>query len=63
PMTHKPEFTYIKGIAGNEHFYTVQLAYALRSDEITDLTINRSMAFLRQVIVCDDSRPQAHACD
>ena len=63
PMTNKPEFTYIKGIAGNDNFYTVQLAYALRSDEITDLTINRSMAFLRQVIVCDDSRPQAHACD
>ena len=63
PMTNKPEFTYIKGIAGNDNFYTVQLAYALRSDEITDLTINRSMAFLRQVTVCDDSRPQAHACD
>ena len=63
PMTRKPEFAYIKGIAGNDNFYTVQLAYALLSEEITDLTINRSMAFLRQVIVCDDSRPQAHACD
>ena len=63
PMTGKPEFAYIKGIAGNDNFYTVQLAYALLSEEITDLTINRSMAFLRQVIVCDDSKPQAHACD
>ena len=63
PMTRKPEFAYIKGIAGNDNFYTVQLAYALLSEEITDLTINRSMGFLRQVIVCDDSRPQAHACD
>ena len=63
PMTNKPEFTYIKGIAGNEHFYTVQLAYALRSEEITDSTMNYSMGFLKQVIVCDESRPQAHACD
>ena len=63
PMTNKPEFTYVKGIAGNEHFYTVQLAYALRSEEITDSTMNYSMGFLKRVTVCDDSRPQAHACD
>ena len=62
PMTNKPEFTYIKGIAGNENFYTVQLAYALHSEEITDSTMNYSMGFLKRVTVCDNSRPQAHAC-
>ena len=63
PMTSKPEFTYIKGISGNDNFYTVQLAYALQADEIDDSTVNQSMAFLKQVTVCDDSRPQAHACN
>ena len=63
PMTGKPEFTYVKAISGNENFYTVQLAYALRSDEIDESTMNQSMAYLKQVTVCDDSRPQAHACN
>ena len=63
PMTSKPEFTYVKGVSGNENFYTVQLAYALRSDEIDESTVNQSMTFLKQVTVCDNSRPQAHACN
>ena len=63
PMTSKPEFTYVKGISGNDRFYTVQLAYALRSDELDESIINRSMAFLKQTVVCDDSRRQAHACN
>ena len=63
PMTNKPEFTYVKGISGNENFYTVQLAYALQADEIDDSIVNQSMAFLKQVTVCDDSRPQTHACN
>ena len=63
PMTSKPEFTYVKGVSGNENFYTVQLAYALRSDEIDESTVNQSMTFLKQVTVCDNSRTQAHACN
>ena len=63
PMTSKPEFTYVKGVSGNENFYTVQLAYALRSDEIDESTVNQSMTFLKQVTVCDNSKPQAHACN
>ena len=63
PMTNKPEFAYVKGISGNDNFYTVQLAYALRSDELDESIINRSMAFLKQTVVCDDSRRQAHACN
>ena len=63
PMTSKPEFTYVKGVSGNENFYTVQLAYALRSDEIDESTVNQSMTFLKQVTVCDNSRPQAHTCN
>ena len=63
PMTNNPEFTYVKGISGNENFYTVQLAYALQADEIDDSIVNQSMAFLKQVTVCDDSRPQTHACN
>lgn len=62
PMTNKPEFTYVKGISGNESFYTVQLAYALQADEVDDSIVNQSMVFLKQVTVCDDSRPQTHAC-
>ncbi len=63
PMTNNPEFTYVKGISGNENFYTVQLAYALQADEIDDSIVNQSMAFLKQVTVCDDGRPQTHACN
>ncbi len=63
PMTNKPEFAYVKGISGNDNFYTVQLAYALHSDELNESIINRSMAFLKQTVVCDGSRPQVHACN
>tara|TARA_Y100001934_G_scaffold276773_2_gene374054 strand:- start:291 stop:824 length:534 start_codon:yes stop_codon:yes gene_type:complete len=62
-MTNKPEFTYVKGISGNDNFYTIQMAYALRSDELNDSIVNRSMAFLKQAFLCDDSRPQTHACN
>ena len=63
PITEKPEFTYVKGISGNENFYTVQLASALQADEIDDSTVDQSMAFLKQATVCDATRPQAHACN
>lgn len=62
PKTNKPEFACVRGVAGNENFYTVQLVYALRSDEITDSTMNYSMELLKQISVCDGSRPEAHAC-
>lgn len=61
-MTGKPEVTYVKGISGNENFYTVQIAHAVRVDEVDDSTVNVSMGFLKQVAVCDNGRSEAHPC-
>ena len=63
PITNKPEFTYIKGISGNDAFYTVQLAFALGSDDIDDAIVTQSMEHLRGVFVCDGRKPEAHPCE
>ena len=63
PNTGKPEFTYVKGISGNDYFYTVQLAFANRTDEINDDIVKQSMNYLRDVGVCDGRRLAVHPCD
>jgi len=58
PATGRPEITWFKAIAGNDSFYLVQKAFKFKpsKDEI-----DRWMAYLKSIAVCDTRIP-GRAC-
>jgi len=58
PETQKPEITWFKAIAGNDSFYLVQKAFKFKPSKEE---IDRWMAYLKSVAVCD-TRIVARAC-
>ncbi|WP_345991718.1 hypothetical protein [Sulfurimonas sp. HSL-1716] len=49
-ISHKEEYTWIKAIKGNDSFYAIQKAFAMKPDEAQ---ITGTMRYLRQVQLCD----------
>lgn len=58
PQTGKPELTWFKAVAGTDSFYLVQKAFKFTPSKEQ---LDRWMAFLRSVAVCD-SRVADRAC-
>jgi len=58
PQTSEPEMTWFKAIAGNDSFYLVQKAFKFKPSQEQ---IDRWMAYLKSVAVCD-TRIAARAC-
>lgn len=62
PMTGKPEFTYFKGVSGAHGFYTAQFAFAVFSHQMEQPLADEATDQLKQVMLCDETRPDAHPC-